>query len=318
MTTAWILPGGSSFGAVQVGQLEALIDAGMAPDLLFGTSAGSLNASWMASFPDAGGVASLRDLWLGVKREEIFPLRPWTVVAGLAGRRDHAVSNVAFTRWLRIHAACARIEDSHIPLTITATDLATGEAVYLIEGDTVRVLLASTALPGIFAPVDFGGRILVDGGLVADTPVGAAVAAGADRVYVLPTVGPEMAVRPVKALDVLLRATGLILGQAAKTEIEAWADRCEVFVLPAPSVAGLSPFSFKAGARLMVEAREAARRWLPTARPVPAGAAGAGAAVAGAAVAGAAVAGAAPARSGVGGPTLGRPASVRVSEVADT
>jgi NTE family protein len=280
MTTAWILPGGSSFGAVQVGQLEALVHAGLAPDLLFGTSAGSLNALWMATFPDAGGVASLRDLWLGVKREEIFPFRPWTVIAGLAGMRDHTVSRGAFTRWLRTHAPLAHLEDTSVPLTVTATDLDTGEPVYMREGEAVPALLASTALPGVFPPVELGGRWLVDGGLVANTPIDQAVAAGADRVYILPTIGEapgdgndkgtERPARRGGALDVLLRSSALVLGHAADTDIAAWAGRCEVFVLPAPSVAGLSPFSFKAGARLMAEARDGASRWLPTARPVPA------------------------------------------------
>ena len=104
---------------------------------------------------------------------------------------------------------------------------------------------------------------------MADAPVGAAVAAGADRVYIFPTVGPGAPGRPSSALDVLLRSTGLILGRATDAEIDAWAGRCEVFVLPAPSVAGVSPFSFASGGRLMAESRATTERWLPTARPVP-------------------------------------------------
>lgn len=268
VTTAWILQGGSSFGAAQVGQLGALVDAGLRPDLLFGTSAGSLNATYMAASPDAAGVGRLRDLWLGVRRGDVFPVRPWTVVAGLAGRRDHLVSNAAFTRWLRTNVPYRRFEDARIPLTVTATDLESGNAVYLREGGIIPALLASTALPGVLPPVELGGRLLVDGGLAADAPVGAAVEAGADRVYILPTVGAGVGGRPTKALGVMLRSTGLVLGRATATEIEAWAGRCEVFVLPAPSVAGVSPFSFRAGARLMAEARQATRHWLPTARPV--------------------------------------------------
>jgi len=268
--TAWILPGGSSFGAVQVGQLDALLGAGLRPDLLLGTSAGSLNATYMASSPDPAGAAGLRTLWLGVRRQEVFSLRPWTVVAGLAGRRDHTVSNRAFARWLRSHVSCRRIEEAAVPLTITATDLETGEAVFMDRGDIISALLASTALPGVFPPVERDGRLLVDGGLAADAPVGAAVAAGAERVYLLPTVGPGLPGRPTRALDVALRATGLILGRETDTQIQAWSARCEVFVLPAPAVAGISPFSFRAGRRLMDEAREATERWLPTARPVPA------------------------------------------------
>lgn len=267
MRTAWILPGGSSFGAVQVGQLDALVRAGLAPDLLLGTSAGSLNATQMAVNPDGRGVEVLRDLWTGVRRREIFPFRPGTVIAGLAGRRDHTVSNAAFTRWIEAHVPVRRIEDARLPLTLTATDLTSGEPVFLTAGDTVSALLASTALPGVFPPVERDGRTLVDGGLVADAPVGQAVAQGAERVYILPAVGGGGPYRPAKALDVLLASTALVLGHATRTEVEAWAGECEVFVCPAPSVAGLSPFSFKAGPRLMAEARAATEAWLPSARP---------------------------------------------------
>ena len=268
MTVGWVLPGGSSLGAIQVGQIDALMAAGQRPDVVIGTSAGSLNAAWIAADPTRRGAAVLRDLWLKVTRREIFPLSPVTAALGVLGRRDHTVSDRSFRRWLADTLPCRRIEEARIPLIITATDLATGRARFLSRGDLLPALVASCAVPGIFPPVEIDGRVLVDGGMAADAPIGPLAEAGAERIYVLPTFGPIGPGRPRGAGDVALRSLGMMLGNARETEIGAWANRHQVFVLPVPSTAGVSPFSFRHGRRLMDEAAQLTEAWLPTARPV--------------------------------------------------
>jgi len=271
VTTAFVLPGGSSLGAVQVGMAEALVEAGITPQLLLGTSAGSLNAAWLAGHPDLDGVARLRELWLSVRRRHIFPLSPWQLALGLAGRRDHLVRVDALERWLAVRVPFYRIEQANVPLHIMATDLVTGEAVRLAQGDVVDALMASTAIPGVFPPVRIGRRLLVDGGISADTPIGTAVSLGADTVYVLPTVGvaPDAPRRP-GAVGVALQAMAHVLGHQTETEVLAHAGRCRVYVLPVPPTSTLSPFSFAHTEPLMDQARALARAWLPTARPEPA------------------------------------------------
>ncbi|MCU4186092.1 patatin-like phospholipase family protein [Acidiferrimicrobium sp. IK] len=271
MTTAWVLPGGASMGAIQVGQAEALVAAGHAPDLLIGTSAGSLNAAWLAADPTPRGVASLRRLWLEVRRNQIFPFRPVAAGLGLLGRRDHLVPNTALTRWLSAHLPYRRLEEARLPITVTATDLDTGDPVYFSSGDAIPALVASCAVPGVFPPVALGGRTLVDGGLAADAPIEVAMEAGADRIFVLPTLGPTPPGRPRGAGDVLLRSVNLMLGNARDSEIGPWADRVDIFVVPAPWVPGVSPFSFSHGLQLMTEARARTEAWLPAARPVAPG-----------------------------------------------
>src|SRR4051812_40604148 len=115
MTTAFVLPGGSVLGAVQVGMAEALFEAGIRPDLIIGKSAGALNGTWLAGHHGREGVAGLRELWLSVRRRQIFPLSPG-VLLGLAGRRDHLISSGALERWLRANAPFPRLEDAAIPL----------------------------------------------------------------------------------------------------------------------------------------------------------------------------------------------------------
>jgi NTE family protein len=272
MTTAWVLPGGASMGAIQVGQAEALIAAGHAPDLVIGTSAGSLNAAWLAADPTAAGVASLRRLWLEVKRRQIFPVRPLVAGLGLLGRRDHLVPSAPLTRWLTEHLPYRRLEEARIPVTITATDLDTGAPVYFSSGEAIPALVASCAVPGVFPPVTIGGRTLVDGGLAADAPIEVAMRGGADRVFVLPTLGVAPPGRPRRAADVVLRSVNLMLGNARNGEIIPWVDQAEIYVVPAPWVPGVSPFSFVHGLQLMTEARARTEAWLPTATPLTPGA----------------------------------------------
>jgi len=272
MTTAWVLPGGAALGAVQAGQAQALLERGLGPDLIFGASAGSLNGTWLAHDPTLSGVAALRELWLTVRRREIFPFSPLTLTAGLVGRRDHTVSSGPMTRWLESHVPFQRLEQAGLPLVVTATDLASGQPVYLSRGPLVPALMASSAMPGVFPPVELEGRLLVDGGMAADTPVGVAVEAGADRVYVLPTTGPGTFGRPRGASDVILRSIRVMLGTASAAEIGAWTSRVDIYVVAAPFLPGSSPFSFKHTGLLMEAGRSAAREWLRTARPVKSGA----------------------------------------------
>ncbi|MFP5254208.1 MAG: patatin-like phospholipase family protein, partial [Actinomycetes bacterium] len=76
MTTAFVLAGGGSLGAVQVGTLAALAERGVGPELIVGTSVGALNGAWIASRPGEPGALALAELWRSVCRRDIFPIRP--------------------------------------------------------------------------------------------------------------------------------------------------------------------------------------------------------------------------------------------------
>jgi NTE family protein len=247
---------------------RALIEAGHHPDILFGTSAGALNAAWLAADPTLSGAASLARLWTTIRRRDVFPLSPFALLAGLVGLKDSTFRSNAFAGWLRSTTALRRLEDGALPLTVVATDLETGGEVLLESGPAVPALLASCAMPGIFPPVRIGNRWLVDGGVASDTPIGPAVGAGADRVWVLPSVPAVPMARPRTALDVLLRSVSITLARHTASIVMAWADRCELYVLPAPLVAGVSAFSFEKSGELIDAAYRLAVAWLEEARPV--------------------------------------------------
>jgi NTE family protein len=268
MTTAWVLRGGASFGAAQVGMARALMESGHHPDILFGTSAGALNAAWLAADPTISGIESLARMWTTVRRRDVFPVHPLLLLAGLAGLRDSTFSSAAFTKWLRTTTALRRLEDGVLPLVVVAADLENGEEVLLETGPAVPALLASAAMPGIFPPVRVGGRWLVDGSVISDTPVGPAVKAGADRVWVLPSIPSVPMLRPRTALDVLLRSVSITLARYTANIVTQWAGRCELFLLPAPLVPGVSPFDFGKSRELMDAAYRLSMAWLEEARPV--------------------------------------------------
>ena len=223
---------------------KALMEAGHHPDRLYGTSAGALNAAWLAAEPTHEGLEALAHLWTVVRRRDVFPLSAPAVIAGLAGWTDHLVSSRALAKWLRSTVLMRRLEDGVLPLTVVATDLETGEEVLLESGPAVPALLASSAMPGVFPPVLIGGRWLVDGSVVSDTPVGPAVRAGSDRVFVLASVPAGPAPRPRSALDVVLRSTSLSLARHNVDAVTAWCSHCQLYMVPAPLVPGVSPFSF--------------------------------------------------------------------------
>jgi NTE family protein len=247
------------------------MEAGQHPDRLYGTSAGALNAAWLAAEPTLEGLEALARLWTVVKRRDVFPLSAPRAIAGFAGRKDHLVSSTALAKWLRSTALLRRLEDGVLPLTVVATDLETGEEVLLERGPAVPALLASSAMPGVFPPVRLGGRWLIDGSVVSDTPVGPAVRAGADRVFILPSVPTVPLPRPRSALNVILRSTSISLARHNLDAVKTWSGHCQLYLVPAPLVPGVSPFSFGRSPELIEAAYRLTSGWLAEARPVAAG-----------------------------------------------
>jgi NTE family protein len=125
--TAFVLAGGAALGAMQAGMIHALYERGITPDLLIGTSAGALNAAFLASRPATAATAhELAVIWRGLRRGDVLPLRPATLVGGLAGRRDHLIPDAALRRLAARHLQFDRLEQAVIPLHLVAFDLLAG------------------------------------------------------------------------------------------------------------------------------------------------------------------------------------------------
>lgn len=181
---AFVLSGGSSLGALQVGMLGALHEAGLHPDLVVGTSVGALNAAYVAGGFTAARLARLAELWRAVTTRDVFAgLGLWSAAKALVGVGTLA-SPAGLEALVEAHLPASH-EALAIPCAVVATDLVGGGAVVLRDGDLRRNVLASAAIPGIFPPVARGAQVLADGGVVAHVPILPARDLGARTLVVL-------------------------------------------------------------------------------------------------------------------------------------
>ena len=185
--TAFVLAGGGSLGAVQVGMLKALTRQGMIPDFVVGASVGALNGAYFAAQPDDAGVKRLERIWSRLHRADIFPLSPFNSLLAILGRRDHLVTSSPLRLLIESELPCEKLEDAKIPCHVVATDVLDGTEVSIATGSLTSALLASAAIPAVFPPVAFEGRRLMDGAIANNTPISTALKLGAERVIVLPT-----------------------------------------------------------------------------------------------------------------------------------
>lgn len=140
-----------------------------------GRRLGALNAAFLAGHCDLAGVEALGDLWVSIRRGDVFPFSAGSLLRIVTGNQRFVVDPLGLRNLLaRANLGFERLEEAPIPPRVVATDLETGEPVVLREGDIVPALLASSAIPGVFPTVHIGGRTLVDGAMVPNTPVGQA------------------------------------------------------------------------------------------------------------------------------------------------
>lgn len=266
--TAFVLAGGGSLGAVQVGMLKALAEAGITPDFVVGASVGALNGACHAGAPDGRGVARLDAIWRGLRRADVFPLTLGGSLPCALGRRDHVARPRRLRALIRAGLAFRRLEESRIPCHVVATDVLDGTEVVLSSGDAVDALQASTALPGVFPPVEIGGRALMDGGISSNTPLAAALSLGARRMFVLPT-GSSCALGspPRSALAMALHALNLLAMRQLLADIDRFADRCELVVVPPLCPLEVHAYDFSRSATLIDRAFAATREWLAAGPP---------------------------------------------------
>lgn len=264
MTIAFVLAGGGSLAVVQVGMMQALSERGIRPDLVVGTSAGALNAAYVAGHGTGDdALQDLGELWKGLRRRTIFPLSPVRGVLAAVGAQDSLCSPAPLARLLATNLPYRRLERAETPVHVVATDVLTGQAVLLSEGNTVSALLASCAIPGIYPSVPRDGRMLCDGALADDSAVFQAAALGADRIYVL-SAGMACALdRPPRhPAAAALHAITLLLQQRAVLETRALAGTVDIRVIPGLCPLSVSAADFGHAGELISRAHVASGEWL--------------------------------------------------------
>jgi NTE family protein len=269
MTTAFVLSGGGSLGAVQVGMLAALVERGLRPDLLVGASAGALNAAFVG---DRGftvdALDELAGIWRRLRRQDVFPFEPRRQLLALAGARPSLCASDGLSRLIDRHLRVQRLEDATIPVHVVATDVLSGTEVLLSTGNAHDAVLASASIPAILPPVTVEGRALFDGGIADNTPLTQAVKLGADRIVVLPAgVACARRTAPRSALSAAIHALTLLIEQRVSLDVAAFHDRVELIVLPPLCPVSVSSADFRHADMLIERAHDAAGRWLDSGGP---------------------------------------------------
>lgn len=264
MTTAFVLSGGGSLGAIQVGMLQAFAEHGITPDILIGTSVGALNAAYVAGHGmSTESLAELERTWLGLSRADVFPFEPLRLIAATLGKAESLCSNGPLRRLIEAHLTFKRLEDADIPIHVVTTDVRSGMEVLLSKGDAVTAILASAAIPAVFPAVKVNRKPLVDGGIADNAAISQAIDLGADLIYVLPT-GYACALdkAPTTALGAAVHSLTLLIEQRLIVDIGHYSDRADIRVAPPLCPLNVSSVDFSQSRRLLTDARSATGRWL--------------------------------------------------------
>jgi NTE family protein len=266
-TVAFALSGGGNLGAMQAGMMRALLENGVDPDLMVGSSIGALNAAFYATHPGVAGCSALESAWSNLRRRDVFRFDFARVLAGFVGLRDHLVTTRRLRDLIKLWLGIERIEEAQLPFAALAADALTGERVLMAQGDVATALLASSAIPGFFAPVRYGDRWLIDGSLSSSSPALESLELGADEVYVLSTTTAPRVRPPRGAVAMAMNSVSLVTARVQRDQLEMADRRARerggaVWIVPSPGLDAPSPFDFRQGASLAAASYLSAREWI--------------------------------------------------------
>ena len=237
------LGGGAARGFAHIGVIQVLEENGIKPDMVVGTSAGSVVAAFYAS-----GKTGAQLQWLADSMDE-SQLTDWTVPFMSRGM----LRGEALGRYINTQLNGAKIEDLKIPLGIVATDLQSGDGILFRRGDIATAVRASSAVPSVFEPVRIGNKDYVDGGLVSPVPVRYVRQMGADIVIAVDISSRPEDAKTTDMLKVLLQTFSIMGKSISQLEMA----QAEVVVRPAMSDVGSTEFAAR---KKSIEAGRAAMK----------------------------------------------------------
>ena len=243
-----VLSGGGSMGALQTGILRVLVRRGFRPSSIVGTSVGALNAAFLAFHPGEIGVEMLADVWRSLEDERYIRVNPVRFALRLLARRRYLFNNDFMRGLIADHTVIDEFSATEIPLYITATDLETGRKHVFHEGSVSEAVLASTAIPGVFSPVEIDGRSYVDGGVIANLYLDTAVELGAKDILAIDLSHCFGRPDPASVMDVITRTVDIVHRDRVEQDIRRLgADNRITLVQPlverGPAVGDLSQVS---------------------------------------------------------------------------
>lgn len=230
---AFVFGGGGVLGACQAGMARALLERGVRPDLVVGTSIGAINGVAVAADPSVDGAERLVEMWARLGADDVLGGTFVGRLTRLVRHGTHLHANDALRELLQATLPVSRIEDLAVPFQCVAANIERAEEHWFSTGPVVPAVLASAALPGVLPPVRIDGEHYFDGGLVNSIPIARAVACGATVIYVLHVGRIEQRLAPPR----LPWEVGFVAFEIARrhrfhSDLRAVPDHVTVHVLP--------------------------------------------------------------------------------------
>lgn len=271
---AFVLSGGGNRGPLQVGALKALLEHGIVPEMIAGSSVGAINGVYLAIDPTLEQVKKMAQLWHNAGKQKLFTQSPPRSLAKLLRGRDHLVENKRIREHIAasLPAGVRTFGDLHVPMYVTICHLQT-QTLYVYGDDPsaplVDAVVTSAAVPGFFPPAYHAGQAFVDGGVVSNLPMKVAVAKGATEIYALDlSFEVEAGVKLRNVLEIANYAVKRPLYENALREVEwAIAQGITVHHIALNSFVNTPLGDFSKTNAMMTEGERIARAYLAHPKP---------------------------------------------------
>jgi NTE family protein len=249
---ALVLGGGAARGFAHVGVIRVFEQEKIPIDMIVGTSAGSLIGAIYASDMNS---FDLEWTAFSLEKDNIFDYAIFSAVTGMG-----PVKGDKLEEFVKTKVPVANIENLKLPFAAVATDLNRGTRVVLDHGPVARAVRASSAIPGVFNPVEHQGRLLVDGGVVDNIPISVAREKGADIVIAVDISENVVNFNVTNLIDVVIQSANIMFNENVKYK------KKEADVLISPAVGSVGMLDFTQKKRCMQAGIEAAQKAVPEIR----------------------------------------------------
>jgi NTE family protein len=247
-------------GALQVGVLRVLFRRGFRPGRIIGTSVGALNGAFLAFHPDEEGIELLTEIWRGLEHERFLRFNPVRLAYRLASRQMNLFESDFLERLVAEHAIEDDFAATKIPLSVVATNLSTGRKQVLSEGSVSQAVLASTAIPGVFSPVELAGDSFIDGGVVANLDLETAVELGAREILAIDLSHCFQLPQPQSVVGVITRTVDIVMRDRVQRDMLALERRARITLVQPEIERGPGVGDLRFVSELMEQGEAFARR----------------------------------------------------------
>jgi NTE family protein len=249
---ALVLGGGAARGFAHVGVIRVLEQEKIPIDMIVGTSAGSLIGAIYANDMNS---FDLEWTAFAIEKDNIFDYAIFSAVTGMG-----PVKGDKLEEFVKTKVPTANIENLKLPFAAVATDLNRGTRVVLDHGPVARAVRASSAIPGVFNPVEHQGKLLVDGGVVDNIPISVAREKGADIVIAVDISENVVNFNITNLIDVVIQSANIMFNENVKYK------KKDADVLIAPAVGNVGMLDFTQKKRCMQAGIEATQKAMPEIR----------------------------------------------------